>query len=132
MYKINDVFVIAGEDYADQPNERREPCDINPCQNGGICVANRERLSASCNCPREYTGVLCEKTGNNTPLECYIKRVHIKNATLHKGRLYLLHKFFRVLHHLVNNFSLYHFRLIKQQRYRETADFLGMLFHPKF
>ena len=44
-------------------------CDIDQCQNGGICV--KLGVSYMCNCLAGYTGTLCE-TGKNckTCIEC--------------------------------------------------------------
>ena len=36
-----------------------QPCNINPCLNGGVCVPALEK--ADCRCPRQYLGKNCER-----------------------------------------------------------------------
>lgn len=41
---------------------RRNPCEIIPCLNGGICFFNEEKTSGYyCNCTSKFTGYNCEK-----------------------------------------------------------------------
>ena len=49
----------------DPPNDRAkiDPCDINPCKNGGSCVADVVNRATSCKCPPQFEGKLCEKPG---------------------------------------------------------------------
>ncbi|KAL5014686.1 hypothetical protein ScPMuIL_008956, partial [Solemya velum] len=35
------------------------PCNINPCMNGGVCVARLD--NADCRCPKKYMGNRCER-----------------------------------------------------------------------
>lgn len=48
---------IDGADIGQCPGLR--PCDMYECQNGGLCVETSDD-SFICNCPTEYSGVLCE------------------------------------------------------------------------
>ncbi|CAL8327272.1 unnamed protein product [Lota lota] len=50
-----------------QPNvhtSRRllDPCQINPCQNGGLCTLVPHKRSFECSCPESFSGRLCEQT----------------------------------------------------------------------
>ena len=36
------------------------PCDSNPCQNGGKCFPSQDKLSFTCQCPEECTGNICQ------------------------------------------------------------------------
>ena len=36
-----------------------QPCNINPCLNGGVCVPALEK--ADCRCPKRYFGKNCER-----------------------------------------------------------------------
>jgi len=36
------------------------PCDPNPCQNGGVCVTNDEAYIYDCNCKEFFKGINCE------------------------------------------------------------------------
>ena len=36
-----------------------QPCNMNPCLNGGVCVPKLEQ--SECKCPKRYIGLLCEK-----------------------------------------------------------------------
>ncbi|XP_041672268.1 hyaluronan-binding protein 2-like [Cheilinus undulatus] len=41
------------------------PCEPNPCQNGGSCIAEKRRFG--CACPSGYTGRFCQ----SAPTDCY-------------------------------------------------------------
>ena len=36
------------------------PCDSNPCQNGGKCFPSQDKMSFTCQCPEECTGDICQ------------------------------------------------------------------------
>ena len=36
------------------------PCDSNPCQNGGKCFPSQDNHSFTCQCVEQCTGDLCE------------------------------------------------------------------------
>lgn len=36
------------------------PCESNPCKNGGKCFPSQDGLSFTCQCPEECTGDLCQ------------------------------------------------------------------------
>ena len=58
-------FLIAG--YSGLNCEFKDPCDSQPCQNGGICSSfskdstNVDELSYSCLCSSKFGGDKCEK-----------------------------------------------------------------------
>lgn len=39
-----------------------DPCQVNPCQNGGVCRLIPLRDSFECSCPESFTGRLCEQS----------------------------------------------------------------------
>lgn len=39
---------------------RQNPCDSNPCQNGGVCFATPDNLSFTCQCPEACSGDRCQ------------------------------------------------------------------------
>ncbi|CAJ1086238.1 hepatocyte growth factor activator isoform X2 [Xyrichtys novacula] len=47
------------------------PCQANPCQNGGVCTLIPHRLTFECSCPESFTGRLCEQK------KCY-ETVHLR------------------------------------------------------
>ena len=67
------------------------PCDINPCQNGGICtnLAN----GVSCDCPDYFTGELCEIQELITPtlpiLDVFVQSqlLYINTTTTHTNTI---------------------------------------------
>ena len=38
----------------------KDPCENNPCQNGGTCHAIYHKGEYKCNCRGDYCGVQCE------------------------------------------------------------------------
>ena len=42
--------------------EIENPCELNPCQNGGICktIQSENGLSHKCECPQTHYGLNCE------------------------------------------------------------------------
>ena len=40
-----------------------QPCDSNPCLNGGTCSDSTDGTSYSCNCAEELTGINCQAGG---------------------------------------------------------------------
>ena len=40
------------------------PCNSNPCRNGGRCVNNNENTAFECICPNGYEGDLCQERSN--------------------------------------------------------------------
>ncbi|XP_044039495.1 hepatocyte growth factor activator isoform X1 [Siniperca chuatsi] len=59
-----DVFVHTSRRITD-------PCQVNPCQNGGVCTLSPHRRSFVCSCPESFTGRLCEQK------KCY-ETVHLR------------------------------------------------------
>ncbi|KAM4611744.1 hepatocyte growth factor activator [Polymixia lowei] len=55
------------------PTSRRitDPCQANPCQNGGICTLVPHRRSFECSCPESFAGRLCEQR------KCY-ETIHLR------------------------------------------------------
>ncbi|XP_034531996.1 hepatocyte growth factor activator isoform X2 [Notolabrus celidotus] len=47
------------------------PCQVNPCQNGGSCMLIPHRHSFECSCPESFSGRLCEQK------KCY-ETVHLR------------------------------------------------------
>ena len=43
------------------------PCDSDPCQNGGICVADKQTFTYECDCDEKHTGRHCQ-FGIRTPV----------------------------------------------------------------
>uniref|UniRef100_A0A8C7NSD4 trypsin n=1 Tax=Oncorhynchus mykiss TaxID=8022 RepID=A0A8C7NSD4_ONCMY len=48
------VFVHSSRRFTD-------PCQVNPCQNGGICTLVPRRRSFECSCPESFTGRHCDQ-----------------------------------------------------------------------
>ncbi|KAM9836423.1 hepatocyte growth factor activator [Aulostomus maculatus] len=48
-----------------------DPCQVNPCQNGGVCSLIPHRHSYECSCPESFTGRLCEQK------KCY-ETIHLR------------------------------------------------------
>ncbi|XP_026209336.1 hepatocyte growth factor activator isoform X1 [Anabas testudineus] len=48
-----------------------DPCQVNPCQNGGVCTLIPLRHTFECSCPESFTGRLCEQN------KCY-ETLHLR------------------------------------------------------
>ncbi|KAL7375079.1 hypothetical protein ABVT39_011619 [Epinephelus coioides] len=61
-----------------------DPCQVNPCQNGGVCTLIPHRPSFECSCPESFTGTLCEQK------KCY-ETVHLRHYDIGEswGRIHL-------------------------------------------
>uniref|UniRef100_A0A665X7W8 trypsin n=1 Tax=Echeneis naucrates TaxID=173247 RepID=A0A665X7W8_ECHNA len=61
-----------------------DPCQGNPCQNGGICTPIPQRRTFECSCPESFSGRLCENK------KCY-ETVHLRYYDIGEswGRIYL-------------------------------------------
>jgi hypothetical protein len=40
-----------------------DPCEINPCLNGGECMSDLSEFTTSCTCPDGYEGDTCQNRG---------------------------------------------------------------------
>ncbi|XP_023837708.1 hepatocyte growth factor activator-like isoform X2 [Salvelinus sp. IW2-2015] len=71
------VFVHSSRRFTD-------PCQVNPCQNGGICTLVPRRRSFECSCPESFTGRHCDQR------KCY-ETIHLRYYDIGKswGRIYL-------------------------------------------
>uniref|UniRef100_A0A8C7HKU2 trypsin n=1 Tax=Oncorhynchus kisutch TaxID=8019 RepID=A0A8C7HKU2_ONCKI len=71
------VFVHSSRRFTD-------PCQENPCQNGGICTLVPRRRSFECSCPESFTGRHCDQR------KCY-ETIHLRYYDIGKswGRIYL-------------------------------------------
>ncbi|XP_037614724.1 hepatocyte growth factor activator isoform X2 [Sebastes umbrosus] len=61
-----------------------DPCQVNPCQNGGVCTLIPYTHSFECSCPESFTGRLCEHK------KCY-ETVHLLHYDIGEswGRIHL-------------------------------------------
>ncbi|XP_042368524.1 hepatocyte growth factor activator isoform X2 [Plectropomus leopardus] len=61
-----------------------DPCQVNPCENGGVCMSIPHRRSFECSCPESFTGRLCEQK------KCY-ETVHLRYYDIGEswGRIHL-------------------------------------------
>ncbi|KAF7665041.1 hypothetical protein LDENG_00157090 [Lucifuga dentata] len=61
-----------------------DPCQMNPCQNGGICTLVPHKHSFECSCPESVTGRLCEHN------KCY-ETIHLRYYDIGEswGRIHL-------------------------------------------
>ncbi|XP_029522865.1 hepatocyte growth factor activator isoform X1 [Oncorhynchus nerka] len=59
-------------------------CQVNPCQNGGICTLVPHRRSFECSCPENFTGRHCDQR------KCY-ETIHLRYYDIGEswGRIYL-------------------------------------------
>ncbi|GLD72963.1 hepatocyte growth factor activator isoform X2 [Lates japonicus] len=49
-----------------------DPCQVNPCQNGGVCTLIPHLRTFECSCPESFSGRLCEqKTRRGQEAVCY-------------------------------------------------------------
>ncbi|KAK3607077.1 hypothetical protein CHS0354_039132 [Potamilus streckersoni] len=55
-----------------------QPCNVNPCLNGGVCVPRLEY--ADCKCPKRYIGERCEKRADS---------VNTNSPVMFNGKTYL-------------------------------------------
>ncbi|XP_074479963.1 hepatocyte growth factor activator isoform X3 [Sebastes fasciatus] len=46
-----------------------DPCQVNPCQNGGVCTLIPYTHSFECSCPESFTGRLCEHMCRSNPCQ---------------------------------------------------------------
>uniref|UniRef100_A0A674EIZ7 trypsin n=1 Tax=Salmo trutta TaxID=8032 RepID=A0A674EIZ7_SALTR len=71
------VFVHSSRRFTD-------PCQVNPCKNGGICTLVPHRRSFECSCPESFTGRHCDQR------KCY-ETIHLRYYDVGKswGRIYL-------------------------------------------
>ncbi|XP_054457788.1 hepatocyte growth factor activator [Anoplopoma fimbria] len=61
-----------------------DPCQVNPCQNGGVCTPIPHRRLFECSCPENVTGSVCEQK------KCY-ETVHLHYYDIGEswGRIHL-------------------------------------------
>ncbi|XP_071493021.1 uncharacterized protein [Diadema antillarum] len=63
--EINDQDVLVFDDAVDGKDVEEcvaaQPCQYQPCRNGGTCSESADGLSWSCDCPEMYQGALCER-----------------------------------------------------------------------
>nr|XP_019950976.1 PREDICTED: hepatocyte growth factor activator [Paralichthys olivaceus] len=61
-----------------------DPCQANPCQNGGVCASSPHRRTFECRCPERFSGRLCEQK------KCY-DTVHLRHYDIGEswGRIHL-------------------------------------------
>ncbi|XP_040887214.1 hepatocyte growth factor activator [Toxotes jaculatrix] len=61
-----------------------DPCQANPCQNGGVCTLIPLRHTFECSCPENFTGRLCEQK------KCY-ETIHLRYYDIGEswGRIHL-------------------------------------------
>ncbi|XP_039865715.1 hepatocyte growth factor activator isoform X1 [Simochromis diagramma] len=61
-----------------------DPCQANPCQNGGVCTAIPHRRTFECSCPESFSGRICEQK------KCY-ETVHLRYYDIGEswGRIHL-------------------------------------------
>uniref|UniRef100_UPI003AAE20C9 hepatocyte growth factor activator isoform X3 n=1 Tax=Centroberyx gerrardi TaxID=166262 RepID=UPI003AAE20C9 len=61
-----------------------DPCQVNPCRNGGVCTLVPHRRSFECSCPESFTGRLCEEK------KCY-ETIHLRYYDIGEswGRIHL-------------------------------------------
>ncbi|KAM7377339.1 hypothetical protein PAMA_013907 [Pampus argenteus] len=61
-----------------------DPCEVNPCQNGGVCALIPHRRSFDCSCPDSFSGRLCEQK------KCY-ETLHLRYYDIGEswGRIHL-------------------------------------------
>lgn len=67
------------------PMSRRvtDPCQVNPCQNGGVCLSIPHSPLYECSCPESFSGRLCEQSGWNYSLFKFTRR-HIKYQDIYR------------------------------------------------
>ncbi|XP_012780118.2 hepatocyte growth factor activator serine protease isoform X2 [Maylandia zebra] len=46
-----------------------DPCQANPCQNGGVCTAIPHRRTFECSCPESFSGRICEQMCRTNPCQ---------------------------------------------------------------
>ncbi|XP_010886156.1 hepatocyte growth factor activator [Esox lucius] len=70
-----------------ETTQPRDLCQVNPCQNGGVCTQVPNRLSFDCSCPKSFTGRLCDqrKCFETIHLRYYDNgeswgRIHLRNV----------------------------------------------------
>ncbi|GAA6216291.1 hepatocyte growth factor activator isoform X1 [Lates japonicus] len=61
-----------------------DPCQVNPCQNGGVCTLIPHLRTFECSCPESFSGRLCEQK------KCY-ETIHLRYYDIGEswGRIYL-------------------------------------------
>nr|XP_020480063.1 hepatocyte growth factor activator isoform X1 [Monopterus albus]XP_020480064.1 hepatocyte growth factor activator isoform X1 [Monopterus albus]XP_020480065.1 hepatocyte growth factor activator isoform X1 [Monopterus albus] len=59
-------------------------CDVNPCENGGVCMLIPQRHTFECSCPESFSGRLCEQK------KCY-ETIHLHYYDIGEswGRIHL-------------------------------------------
>jgi hypothetical protein len=66
MLKIRKVCLIIsmnGLPYGQTILFSVDPCEINPCLNGGECMSDLSEFTTSCTCPDGYEGDTCQNRG---------------------------------------------------------------------
>ncbi|XP_023286987.1 hepatocyte growth factor activator isoform X1 [Seriola lalandi dorsalis] len=61
-----------------------DPCQVNPCQNGGVCTLMQHRHTFECTCPEGFSGRLCVQK------KCY-ETIHLRYYDIGEswGRIHL-------------------------------------------
>nr|XP_015802394.2 hepatocyte growth factor activator [Nothobranchius furzeri] len=54
-------FCVQYESVVNSSHTGLDPCRLNPCQNGGVCMSVSQISSFECSCPDAFSGSLCEQ-----------------------------------------------------------------------
>ncbi|KAM6908936.1 hepatocyte growth factor activator [Xenentodon cancila] len=72
------------EALAHSPRRAADPCQANPCQNGGVCTPTPYTGFLECSCPERFTGRRCEQK------KCFeTKHLHFYDIGESWGRIHL-------------------------------------------
>ena len=72
---------IVGNDQGSSPDQYNDPCDPNPCKNGGSCSIGFEN-TVSCFCPEKFSGDLLFKNNDHNNNIFTIKQAQIVNPAI--------------------------------------------------
>ena len=59
-----------------------DPCDPNPCENGGDCSATDFNVDFVCNCPEDFEGQVCQFPGKLAIVFFWKKIVAVRSYSL--------------------------------------------------